>query len=147
ERLRLRELERIPQLVMDADDLPPEKPMPEGVEVRRVADETTKEDYLRVVAAAWGMADLPLSVAVDIFFDPSIATAPHSVGFVAYRYGEPVCGVMAIASHGSVLGTQGGTLKEARGLGLSQICLRLSLAHCIEHLGAQRCFAQGSALG
>ncbi|MEA2123974.1 MAG: hypothetical protein QOI80_756 [Solirubrobacteraceae bacterium] len=147
EELGLNELERIPQLVMDAEALPPEKPLPEGVEVLRVGDAATQDDYLQVVAAAWGMGNLPSPIAAQLFFDPRIATAPHSVGFVAYREGQPLCGVMAIASHGSVLGTQGGTLEAARGLGLSQICLRLSLAHCIEHLGAQRCFAQGSALG
>ena len=57
-----RELERLPEMSLPVP--PPYLPPPDGVEVRPAADVQTREDYLALVANAWGMTDLPRDVAV-----------------------------------------------------------------------------------
>ncbi len=51
-------------------ELPDYLPPPDGVELRRALDPQTREDYLALVAAAWGMAAMPREVAPRVFFDP-----------------------------------------------------------------------------
>ncbi len=57
----LHELERLPELVLE--ELPDYLPPPEDVEIRRAQDVRTREDYLDLVADAWGMASMPREVA------------------------------------------------------------------------------------
>jgi hypothetical protein len=74
----LRELERLPQLVLT--ELPEYKPAPEGVEIRRAADQRAREDHLDLAANAWGMAGLPREVAARMFFRPRKPHRPQRSG-------------------------------------------------------------------
>jgi hypothetical protein len=152
----LRELERLPELVMD--DLPEEVPPPEGVELRQALDRQTTLDYLQVVADAWGFGSMPLDTAARVFFDPESITAPNVAAFVAYYDGLPLSGAMALVSHGVALGCQAATIRRPKPgqrlppsnpgrRGLAESCLCASLEFSFQELGARRSVCQTSSSG
>lgn len=145
QRRGMREIERLPEMVLE--QLPPERPPPDGIVLRRTTDEATRRDYVRVVAEAWGMEDAPLDVASAVFFDPESVAAPHVAAFVAYEDGAPLSGAMTLVSHGAALGTQGGTLRRARRRGLAQSCLWAALRISFEEMGVKRSVCQTSVVG
>lgn len=155
---QLRELERIPELVLDA--LPDYVPPPEGVEIRRASDPETREDYLTIVAEAWGMADMPREVAARVFFDPDSLDEPNVAAFVAYFDDRPLSAAMTYVSHEVALGCQAATIRRPkRGQrlppppprgerrGLAESCLWEALALSFESLGARISLCQTSNLG
>lgn len=150
----LHELERLPQLAMTEmpDDLPP----PDGVELRRASDARTREDYLALVANAWGMAQLPRDVAAQVFFDPESLAERSVAAFVAYFDGRPISAAMTHVSHGVALACQGATIRRPapgqrlplpgpRGLAASCLCEALKLS--TSELGAGLSLGQTSRLG
>jgi hypothetical protein len=154
----LHELERLPEIVLD--QLPDYLPPPEGVELRRAGDERTREDYLALVANAWGMAQMPRDVAARVFFDPASLDVPHVAAFVAYYDGAPVSAAMTMVSHGVALACQGATIRrpapgqrlprpgppgQTRGLAAS--CLWAALELSFRELGATISLGQTSRLG
>jgi hypothetical protein len=153
-----RELERLPEMSLPAP--PPYLPPPDGVEIRPAADVPTREDYLTLVANAWGMADLPRDVAAQLFFEPDSLTAPNVAGFVAYYDEAPISAAMTHVSHGVALGCQAATIRRpARGQrlpkspvpgetrGLAQSCLCAALELSFSELGAEYSLCQTSGLG
>ncbi len=154
----LRELERLPEMAMF--DLPEYLPPPEGVELVPASDAQTREDYLELVANAWGMATLPRDVAARVFFDPDSLDVPNVAAFVAYYDGMAVSAAMTHVSHGVALGCQGATVRrpkpgqrlpqsaqpgQTRSLAAS--CLWAALAHSYDGLGATMSLGQTSNLG
>jgi hypothetical protein len=158
EKAGLRELERLPELVLE--QLPDYLPPPEGVEIRRASDETTREDYLDLVADAWGMGSMPREVAAKVFFDPDSLDVPNVAAFVAYYDGMPLSAAMTLVTHGVALGCQAATIrrpKPAQRLpragrpgefrGLAQSCLWAALELSYAELGARLSLCQTSGLG
>ena len=154
----LRELERLPELVLD--ELPAYVPPPDGVEIRPAADAQTREDYLAVVADAWGMGDMPRDVAARVFFDPDSLDEPNVAAFVAYYDGRPLSAAMTLVAHGAALGCQAATIRRPkRGQrlppaappgerrGLAESCLWEALARSFDGLGARLSLCQTSVLG
>jgi hypothetical protein len=154
----LRELERIPELVLDA--LPEYLPPPRGVEIRRAEDEGEREDYLDLVADAWGMASMPRAVAAQVFFDPDSLDVPNVAAFVAYYEGMPLSAAMTHVSHGVALGCQAATIRRSKPgqrlprpgrpgehRGLAQSCLWAALELSYAQLGARLSLCQTSSLG
>ena len=152
----LRELERLPELVMD--ELPAEAEPPEGVELRQALDDQTRLDYLRVVADAWGFGSMPTDTAAKVFFDPDCIAAPNVAAFVAYYDGLPLSGAMALVTHGVALGCQAATIRRPKpgqrlprqkpgGRGLAESCLSAALEVSFQELGAQRTVCQTSSSG
>jgi hypothetical protein len=154
----LRELERLPQLVLT--ELPEYKPPPEGVELRRALDQRTREDYLDLAANAWGMAGLPREVAARMFFDPDSLTEPGVAAFVAYYDEMPVSAAMVYVTHGAALACQGATIRrpapgqrlpapgprgQTRSLAAS--CCASALELAFAELGATISVGQTSRLG
>jgi hypothetical protein len=154
----LRELERLPQLVLT--ELPEYMPPPEGVELRRALDRSTREDYLDLAANAWGMAGMPREVAARVFFDPDSLTERSVVAFVAYYDEMPVSAAMVHVSHGAALACQGATIRrpakgqklpapgprgQTRSLAASCCCAALEMAFA--ELGATISVGQTSRLG
>lgn len=157
-RAGLRELERIPELVMY--ELPEYLPPPEGVELRPAADARTREDYLALVAAAWGMGSMPRDVAARVFFDPDSLSDPAVAAFVAYFDDEPLSAAMTHVSHGVALGCQAATIRRPRPgqrlprpgrpgeyRGLAESCLWAALKRSFDELGARLSLCQTSNLG
>jgi hypothetical protein len=154
----MHDLGRLPELVLDR--LPPELPLPDGVELRQALDEKTRNDYLGVVAEAWGMAAMPPATAAHVFFDPASLDAPNVAAFVAYFDGVPLSGAMTLVTHGVALGCQGATIRRAKPgqrlpppgppgqrRGLAESCLWTALRLSFEELGAWCSLGQTSTLG
>jgi hypothetical protein len=154
----LHELERLPELVLE--QLPDFVPPPDGVEIRRAADARTREDYLALVADAWGMGSMPRRVAAEVFFDPDSLDVPNVAAFVAYYDDMPLSAAMTLVTHGVALGCQAATIrrpKQGQRLprpgapgerrGLAQSCLWAALALSWGELGARLSLCQTSGLG
>lgn len=154
----LNELERLPELVLQR--LPDYVPPPEGVEIRRAADARTREHYLELVAAAWGMASMPREVAAKVFFDPDSLDVPNVAAFVAYYEDMPLSAAMTLVSHGVALGCQAATIRRPKPgqrlprpgppgerRGLAQSCLWAALQLSYEQLGARLSLCQTSSSG
>lgn len=154
----LHELERLPELVLEA--LPDYLPPPEGVEIRRALDSRTREDYLDLVADAWGMASMPREVAAKVFFDPDSLDAPNVAAFVAYYDDMPLSAAMTLVTHGVALGCQAATIRRPKPgqrlprsgpvgehRGLAQSCLWSALELSYDVLGARLSLCQTSGLG
>jgi len=154
----LTDLETLPELVLDG--LPEDLPLPEGVELRdAAADEQTRQDYVQVVAHAWGMAGLPDDLASRVFFSTASIDAPNVSAFVAYLDGVPVSGAMTLVTHGVALGCQAATVRRLprpparpqggvnRRRGLADACLCAALERSYAELGAKISLCQTSSLG
>ena len=154
----LRELERIPELVMH--ELPEYLPAPEGVQLRQATDRSTREDYLMLVAAAWGMASMPRDVAARVFFDPDSLAESSVAAFVAYYDDQPLSAAMTHVSHNVALGCQAATIRRPRPgqrlprpgrpgeyRGLAESCLWAALELSFGELGARLSLCQTSNLG
>jgi hypothetical protein len=154
----LRELERLPELALH--ELPKYVPPPEGVELRRAADERTREDYLALVADAWGMGAMPRDVAARVFFDPASLEVGNVAAFVAYFDGQPLSAAMTHVSHDVALGCQAATIRRAKKgqnlprpgppgetRGLAESCLWAALELSFSELGAKLSLCQTSKLG
>jgi len=151
-------LETLPELVLDG--LPEPLPLPEGIELREATDEQVRQDYVQVVANAWGMAGLPQELASRVFFSTASIDAPNVSAFVAYLDGVPVSGAMTLVTHGVALGCQAATVRKlprpparpqgaaaARRRGLADACLCAALERSYAELGAEISLCQTSSLG
>jgi hypothetical protein len=158
EQAQLHELERLPELVLE--DLPDYVPPPDGVEIRRAADARAREDYLDLVADAWGMASMPRAVAAKVFFDPDSLDVPNVAAFVAYFDGMPLSAAMTLVTHDVALGCQAATIRRPKpgqrlprpgppgeSRGLAQSCLWAALELSYSKLGARLSLCQTSGLG
>jgi hypothetical protein len=154
----LRELERIPELGLE--ELPAYVPPPDGVELRRALDAQTREDYLALVADAWGMSSMPRDVAARVFFDPDSLDVPNVAAFVAYFDGLPLSAAMTHVSHEVALGCQAATIRRPKKgqrlprprppgerRGLAESCLWAALQLSFAELGARLSLCQTSNLG
>lgn len=155
---KLRELERLPELALY--ELPKYLPPPQGVELRQAVDARTREDYLALVADAWGMGAMPREVAARVFFDPDSLDVDNVAAFVAYYDGLPLSAAMTHVSHGVALGCQAATIrrpKQGQSLprpgprgetrGLAESCLWAALQLSFTALGAKLSLCQTSKLG
>lgn len=155
---QLAELERLPELVLY--ELPQALPLPDGVELRQALDEQTRNDYLEVVASAWGMAGVPHALAAKVFFAPDSLDAPNVAAFVAYFDGQALSGAMTLVTDGVALGCQAATIRRpkpgqkipppgaSKGTrSLAQSCLVAALRLSFDELDAEFSLCQTSALG
>jgi GNAT superfamily N-acetyltransferase len=116
---------------------------PDGVELRRVANQSDAEDYARVTVTAF---DLDEETACAVFAAPDGLLAPHVAAFVAAREGVPVAAALTLRS-GSVAGIYYvGTVPAARGSGLGALCTRAATNAGLD-LGADCVVLQASIMG
>jgi hypothetical protein len=154
----LTELDRLPELWMD--ELPDYLPPPDGVQLRRAADPRTREDYLAVVADAWGMRTMPRAVSARVFFDPESLAVPNVAAFVAYFDGRPLSAAMTYLDGDVALGCQAATIRRPQPgqalprpgrpgeyRGLAESCLWAALALSFQEMGARLSLCQTSVLG
>jgi hypothetical protein len=157
-RAGLHELERLPELVLE--QLPDYIPPPDGVEIRRAVDARTRDDYLDLVADAWGMGSMPREVAARVFFDPDSLDVPNVAAFVAYYEDLPLSAAMTLVTHEVALGCQAATIRRPKPgqrlprsgppgerRGLAQSCLWAALELSYSQLGARLSLCQTSGLG
>ncbi len=134
-----------PQMVLHArlaDAVPPE-----GVELRQVVDDRTREDYLTVLRGSFTPAQgTPPEVFDGYFGTVESLCAPHVRTVVAYEHDRPVAGAMVIISHG-VAGVQYvGTVEGARGRGHGELVTRW-VGNTGFDLGARVAALQASDMG
>jgi hypothetical protein len=154
----LRELERLPELVLEK--LPPYLPPPAGVEIRRVLDSRAADDYLSLVSDAWGMGSMPRDVAARVFFDPESLKLPNVAAYVAYFEDCPLSAAMTFVTRDVALGCQAATIRRPKKgqrlprpgpsgerRGLAESCLWAALEWSFDKLGARLSLCQTSALG
>ena len=154
----LAELDRLPELWMDR--LPGYLPPPDGVELRPVSEAATREDYLRIVAEAWGMGTMPRDVSAKVFFDPESLAVDNVAAFVAYYEGWPLSAAMTYVDGEVALGCQAATIRRPKPgqplprpgrtgeyRGLAESCLWAALEVSFRDRGATISLCQTSQLG
>lgn len=124
----------------------PKAAAPTGVALRQVVDVGGREDYLRVVAAAYGVGELPLATVEAILFSRESLLAPEVAAFVVYRRQEPVAGCMAYVAAGAAGLLWSATVPWARGAGLVHLAVRAACDAGFA-MGARCATAQASVQG
>ena len=120
-----------------------ESPPPENVTLTRVTETKDAADYGQVMTAAFGLSQ---DVAEDVFGKAQSLSAANVVAFVARRKKRPIAASMVIQT-GAVAGIYYvGTIPEARGQGLGELCTRAA-ADAGFDLGADAIVLQASVAG
>ena len=119
--------------------------MPDGVELRRVADTAAAQDYLHVADAAFVAIGMPAGILggmrPDAFFGRDDTAA-----FVAYSEGRPVAAASVVLAQG-IGGIQWvGVLEEARGRGLA-VAVTGAAANAGFEMGADAAWLEASHMG
>ena len=102
-----------------------EQPLPNGVEIRRVADAAGVADFAEINAQAYTVYGAPAEATASNFGRPDAVLEPHNALFVASLDGAPVGAAMAMLSHGIAGVFWVGTLEAARGKGIAEACMRV----------------------
>lgn len=97
---------------------------PPGVELRRVSGDDDVRAFGRIMGQAYATYGMPPEVGPASFPHRDVLIAPHIAAFLALLGGEPVAGAMVIVTHGVSGVYWVGTLPEARGRGLAELCTR-----------------------
>jgi GNAT superfamily N-acetyltransferase len=121
------------------------RPLPTGVEVRRLSIEDEVEDYWRVAASSYVSLDFPPEVFGN-YTDRAGLLAKNVVAFIAYWDGKPVSVAMTIVSHGVAGIYWVGSLEEARGKGLGRATTAAATNAGFD-LGADIASLQASPMG
>jgi len=133
-----------PRLAID-HDVPPGV-VPDGVSLEEVADERGRLDYLAVTVDAYADSSLPRHAAEAQLSTVGALAGPGVRAVVAHVEGRAASAAMSVAS-GAVAGIQlVGTVPEARGRGLGELCTRWAL-HAGFASGARAVVLEASEAG
>jgi GNAT superfamily N-acetyltransferase len=102
-----------------------ERPLPEGVEIRRLTDAAGVADFAEINARAYTVYGSPAEATASNFGRPEAFLAPHNAAFVASLDGQPVGAAMAMLTHGIAGVFWVGTVETARGKGIAEACMRV----------------------
>jgi len=101
-----------------------EKPLPDGVEIRRAADPDDIERFADINASAYTAYGTPFEATRSNFGRPDRLLAPHLASFLAFLDGKPVSCAQTLLSHGIAGVFWVGTLEAARGRGIAEAVTR-----------------------
>jgi ribosomal protein S18 acetylase RimI-like enzyme len=134
-------VERYPAMVRRA---PFERRVVDGVDMRRVVDDTLARDYANIADAAFQAIGLPPGLLAEL--RPEALMREDTAGFVAYEAGRPLaCASVTVARR--VGGVQWVAVAEdARGRGLADACTRAASNAGFE-LGADCAWLEASHMG
>jgi ribosomal protein S18 acetylase RimI-like enzyme len=118
--------------------------VPDGVDVRLVADERAVVDYGRVVALA--NDDPGERERAPLLFHDETIVAPHVAAFVAYVGAEPVACAMTLVSHRVAGVFYVATVEHARRRGLGDALTRMAARAGFE-MGAEAAWLGASEMG
>lgn len=91
---QLLEPDGLPELGCHA---PPDlRPAPDGLRLVPVTERGQMRDFLRLNAAGWNMAGLPLDMARQTFFEPAMLEHPHVRAVIAYLGERPLSCAMTL---------------------------------------------------
>jgi ribosomal protein S18 acetylase RimI-like enzyme len=103
-----------------------ERPLPDGVDIRRVDDAAGVADFAAVNARAYTSYGAPEEATASNFGRPDAVLAPHVAAFVAFVDGAPAGAAMTMLSHGIAGIFWVGTIEAARGRGVAEACTRVA---------------------
>jgi hypothetical protein len=124
----------------------PDAPPPPGVALQRVQTPEDAAAFGRIMGSAYESLGLPGEVPPRIFAHPQTLVAPHIVAFLALVDDVPSAGAMTIVTHGVAGVYWVGTVPEARGRGLAELCTRAA-GNAGFDLGARIAALQASPMG
>lgn len=122
-----------------------ERPLAEGVELRRLTGASEAEDYWRVATAAYASLGFPAEVFA-FYENHDGLLAGNVAAFLAYLDGSPVAIAMTIVSHGVAGIYWVGSVEEARGRGLGR-ALTAAATNAGFDQGAEVASLQASPMG
>ena len=136
-------LDRYPAMVLRA---PVElRPLPDGVELRRVTGEEDAREYLAVADASFVAIGLPAGMLLEL--DPLSFLADGTVAVIAYDGGRAVAVASVVTARG-IGGIQWvGVLEEARGRGLAALVTGAVANAAFSELGAEYAWLEASNMG
>jgi GNAT superfamily N-acetyltransferase len=143
EAAELTQVHEAPEMVLGARA--EERPLPQGVELRRLSNAGEAEDYWRVAARAYASLGFPAGI-FDFYEDPAGLLAPNAAAFLAYLDEKPLSIAMTLVSHGVAGIYWVGSLEEARGMGLGR-ALTAAATNAGFDLGAEIASLQASEMG
>ena len=116
---------------------------PTDFQIAKVSTNEEAEDFNRVIAASFGM---PLAISQLAIGRLSQLTKPNVAAFVIKSQGQAVAAGMTVVEHGVAGLYYIGTIPQARGRGLGELCTRL-LTNTAFDLGARAAILQASKIG
>jgi hypothetical protein len=138
---------------------PPREGMPIVARTNRLAHDAVSDvarteidspeaanDYLAIVADAYGMSEAPVELQQAIFFTPAAVLAPTAVGLLLQAEGRPATGAMAILADGVACVLWVATSHWARGRGLGRAGM-WAITEAAFSRGATLVVAQSSQMG
>jgi ribosomal protein S18 acetylase RimI-like enzyme len=143
EQAGLQQIHEMPEMVLY--EPPPERPLPEGVELGRVESAADAEDFWRVAAAAYTSNGFPPEVFAHYDKHEGFAAA-NAAAFLARLGGRPAAIAMTLVSHGVAGIYWVGVLEEARGRGLAWAVTAAAVNAGLD-LGGELASLQASAMG
>jgi GNAT superfamily N-acetyltransferase len=139
----LKEVFAMPEMVLQ--QRAKERPLPEGIELRRLSSADNAQDYWRVATAAYASIGFPPEIFA--FYEAHDGLLADNVAaFLAYADGEPVSIAMTIVSHGIAGIYWVGSLEQARGKGLGR-AVTAAATNAGFDLGAEAASLQASPMG
>lgn len=124
----------------------PDAPPPPGVTLARVETPDDVAAFADVMGAAYGTYGMPPDVTPALFARPETLIGPHLTSFLARLEGRPVAGAVVLLTHGVAGIYWVGTIPEARGRGLAELCTRVA-GNAGFDLGARLGVLQASPMG
>ena len=122
----------------------PERALPDGIELRRVRDDTGARDYSAVADAAFPAIGMPPGLLAEM--RPETFLRDDSAGFVAYEGERPVAAASVMLARG-IGGIQWvGVLEDQRGRGLAALSTAAA-ANAGFELGAELAWLEASHMG
>jgi GNAT superfamily N-acetyltransferase len=122
------------------------KAVPNGIEIRPVTDVAGVVDFAHVSIESYQDLGMPASVSEKMFSSPERLLRPYNYLVVTYDAGSPLSAAMIVFSHGIAGIYWVGTLKDARGKGLAEACVRAVTNEAFQR-GARFAVLQASKFG
>src|SRR4030095_4679089 len=97
---------------------------PAAADLGRVPPAAAVASYGAVMGPAYATYGMPTDVLPAMLSSLETLCAPHIVAYVAWRDGTPLAGAMPVVTHGVAGVYWVGTIPEARGHGLAELCTR-----------------------
>lgn len=120
-----------------------ERPLPGGVELRRIASPAEASDYWRVAALAYSSLGFPEEI-FSSYTSHAGLLADNVAAFLAYQAGKPIAIAMTIVTHGVAGIYWVGSVEEVRGLGWAVTAAAVNAGF---DLGAEIASLQASPMG